>query len=251
MSATYLEVNNGKNQIIINDEYRNFKLHSVVPKVVSLFFNTRVAADDNGRMYLNFIKPVNEDCVIASAFARQVCMVYPHYRMHTHPQALSPESSGVDCYLFDNYTSRDTNSTGKIRAGLQVFNEQGQTLFDSDYPALRILDYIDIDINDCKPWQDPKDDRYLKFGNDILSRSYNVQSIAVCLLNSPPSPFGPSDGVYSAEYLGYDVSIKGGNTLTLGATWQTDITTKDALADAGVDSRLRLLVADVSNLRKS
>ena len=230
MSATYLEVNNDKNQIIINDEYRNFKLHSVVPKVVSLFFNTRVAADDSGRMYLNFIKPINEDCVIASAYARQVCMVYPHYRMHAHPQALSPESSGVDCYLFDNYTARDTNSTGKIRAGLQVFNEQGQTLFDSDYPALRILDYIDI---------------------DILSRSYNVQSIAVCLLNSPPSPFGPSDGVYSAEYLGYGVSIKGGNVLTLGATWQTDITTKDALADAGVDSRLRLLVADVSNLRKS
>lgn len=251
MSATYLEVNNDKNQIIINDEYRNFKLHSVVPKVVSLFFNTRVAADDSGRMYLNFIKPINEDCVIASAYARQVCMVYPHYRMHAHPQALSPESSGVDCYLFDNYTSRDTNSTGKIRAGLQVFNEQGQTLFDSDYPALRILDYIDIDINDCKPWQDPKDDRYLKFGNDILTRSYNVQSIAVCLLNSPPSPFGPSDGVYSAEYLGYGVSIKGGNVLTLGATWQPDITTKDALADAGVDSRLRLLVADVSNLRKS
>ena len=65
MSATYLEVNNDKNQIIINDEYRNFKLHSVVPKVVSLFFNTRVAADDSGRMYLNFIKPINEDCVIA------------------------------------------------------------------------------------------------------------------------------------------------------------------------------------------
>lgn len=247
MSATYLEVNNDKNQIIINDEYRNFKLHSVVPKVVSLFFNTRVAADDSGRMYLNFIKPVNEDCVIASAFGRQICMVHPHYRRFVYPSALSPEPSGVDCYLFDNYTPINVN---KIRAGLQISNEQGQIIFDSEYPALRLLDYIDIDINDCKPWQNPSDERYIKFGNDILTRSYNVKSIAVCLLNSPPSPFGPSDGVNSAEYLGYGVSIKGGNTLTLGATWQTTITTSDRLADAGVDSRLRLLVADVSDLKK-
>lgn len=247
MSATYLEVNNDKNQIIINDEYRNFKLHSVVPKVVSLFFNTRVAADDSGRMYLNFIKPVNEDCVIASAFGRQICMVHPHYRRFVYPSALSPEPSGVDCYLFDNYTPINVN---KIRAGLQISNEQGQIIFDSEYPALRLLDYIDIDINDCNPWQNPSDERYIKFGNDILTRSYNVKSIAVCLLNSPPSPFGPSDGVYSAEYLGYGVSIKGGNTLTLGATWQTTITTSDRLADAGVDSRLRLLVADVSDLKK-
>lgn len=247
MSATYLEVNNDKNQIIINDEYRNFKLHSVVPKVVSLFFNTRVAADDSGRMYLNFIKPVNEDCVIASAFGRQICMVHPHYRRFVYPSALSPEPSGVDCYLFDNYTPINVN---KVRAGLQISNEQGQIIFDSEYPALRLLDYIDIDINDCKPWQNPSDERYIKFGNDILTRSYNVKSIAVCLLNSPPSPFGPSDGVYSAEYLGYGVSIKGGNTLTLGATWQTTITTSDRLADAGVDSRLRLLVADVSDLKK-
>lgn len=247
MSATYLEVNNDKNQIIINDEYRNFKLHSVVPKVVSLFFNTRVAADDSGRMYLNFIKPVNEDCVIASAFGRQICMVHPHYRRFVYPSALSPEPSGVDCYLFDNYTPINVN---KIRAGLQISNEQGQIIFDSEYPALRLLDYIDIDINDCKPWQNPSDDRYIKFGNDILTRSYNVKSIAVCLLNSPPSPFGPSDGANSAEYLGYGVSIKGGNTLTLGATWQTTITTSDRLADAGVDSRLRLLVADVSDLKK-
>lgn len=247
MSATYLEVNNDKNQIIINDEYRNFKLHSVVPKVVSLFFNTRVAADDSGRMYLNFIKPINEDCVIASAFGRQICMVHPHYRRFVYPSALSPEPSGVDCYLFDNYTPINVN---KIRAGLQISNEQGQIIFDSEYPALRLLDYIDIDINDCNPWQNPSDERYIKFGNDILTRSYNVKSIAVCLLNSPPSPFGPSDGVYSAEYLGYGVSIKGGNTLTLGATWQTTITTSDRLADAGVDSRLRLLVADVSDLKK-
>lgn len=247
MSATYLEVNNDKNQIIINDEYRNFKLHSVVPKVVSLFFNTRVAADDSGRMYLNFIKPINEDCVIASAFGRQICMVHPHYRRFVYPSALSPEPSGVDCYLFDNYTPINVN---KVRAGLQISNEQGQILFDSEYPALRLLDYIDIDINDCKPWQDPSDERYIKFGNDILTRSYNVKSIAVCLLNSPPSPFGPSDGANSAEYLGYGVSIKGGNTLTLGATWQTTITTSDRLADAGVDSRLRLLVADVSDLKK-
>ena len=247
MSATYLEVNNDKNQIIINDEYRNFKLHSVVPKVVSLFFNTRVAADDSGRMYLNFIKPINEDCVIASAFGRQICMVHPHYRRSVYPSALSPEPSGVDCYLFDNYTPINVN---KVRAGLQISNEQGQIIFDSEYPALRLLDYIDIDINDCKPWQNPSDERYIKFGNDILTRSYNVKSIAVCLLNSPPSPFGPSDGVYSAEYLGYGVSIKGGNTLTLGATWQTTITTSDRLADAGVDSRLRLLVADVSDLKK-
>lgn len=247
MSATYLEVNNDKNQIIINDEYRNFKLHSVVPKVVSLFFNTRVAADDSGRMYLNFIKPVNEDCVIASAFGRQICMVHPHYRRFVYPSALSPEPSGVDCYLFDNYTPINVN---KVRAGLQISNEQGQIIFDSEYPALRLLDYIDIDINDCKPWQNPSDERYIKFGNDILTRSYNVKSIAVCLLNSPPSPFGPSDGVYSAEYLGYGVSIKDGNTLTLGATWQTTITTSDRLADAGVDSRLRLLVADVSDLKK-
>lgn len=247
MSATYLEVNNDKNQIIINDEYRNFKLHSVVPKVVSLFFNTRVAADDSGRMYLNFIKPINEDCVIASAFGRQICMVHPHYRRFVYPSALSPEPSGVDCYLFDNYTPINVN---KVRAGLQISNEQGQIIFDSEYPALRLLDYIDIDINDCKPWQNPSDERYIKFGNDILTRSYNVKSIAVCLLNSPPSPFGPSDGVYSAEYLGYGVSIKGGNTLTLGATWQTTITTSDRLADAGVDSRLRLLVADVSDLKK-
>lgn len=247
MSATYLEVNNDKNQIIINDEYRNFKLHSVVPKVVSLFFNTRVAADDSGRMYLNFIKPINEDCVIASAFGRQICMVHPHYRRFVYPSALSPEPSGVDCYLFDNYTPINVN---KVRAGLQISNEQGQILFDSEYPALRLLDYIDIDINDCKPWQNPSDERYIKFGNDILTRSYNVKSIAVCLLNSPPSPFGPSDGVYSAEYLGYGVSIKDGNTLTLGATWQTTITTSDRLADAGVDSRLRLLVADVSDLKK-
>ena len=247
MSATYLEVNNDKNQIIINDEYRNFKLHSVVPKVVSLFFNTRVAADDSGRMYLNFIKPVNEDCVIASAFGRQICMVHPHYRRFVYPSALSPEPSGVDCYLFDNYTPINVN---KIRSGLQISNEQGQIIFDSEYPALRLLDYIDIDINDCKPWQNPSDERYIKFGNDILTRSYNVKSIAVCLLNSPPSPFGPSDGANSAEYLGYGVSIKGGNTLTLGATWQTTITTSDRLADAGVDSRLRLLVADVSDLKK-
>lgn len=247
MSATYLEVNNDKNQIIINDEYRNFKLHSVVPKVVSLFFNTRVAADDIGRMYLNFIKPINEDCVIASAFGRQICMVHPHYRRFVYPSALSPEPSGVDCYLFDNYTPINVN---KVRAGLQISNEQGQILFDSEYPALRLLDYIDIDINDCKPWQNPSDERYIKFGNDILTRSYNVKSIAVCLLNSPPSPFGPSDGANSAEYLGYGVSIKGGNTLTLGATWQTTITTSDRLADAGVDSRLRLLVADVSDLKK-
>lgn len=247
MSATYLEVNNDKNQIIINDEYRNFKLHSVVPKVVSLFFNTRVAADDSGRMYLNFIKPINEDCVIASAFGRQICMVHPHYRRFVYPSALSPEPSGVDCYLFDNYTPINVN---KVRAGLQISNEQGQIIFDSEYPALRLLDYIDIDINDCKPWQNPSDDRYIKFGNDILTRSYNVKSIAVCLLNSPPSPFGPSDGANSAEYLGYGVSIKGGNTLTLGATWQTTITTSDRLADAGVDSRLRLLVADVSDLKK-
>ena len=247
MSATYLEVNNDKNQIIINDEYRNFKLHSIVPKVVSLFFNTRVAADDSGRMYLNFIKPVNEDCVIASAFGRQICMVYPHYRRFVYPSALSPEQSGVDCYLFDNYTPINVN---KVRAGLQISNEQGQIIFDSEYPALRLLDYIDIDINDCKPWQNPSDERYIKFGNDILTRSYNVKSIAVCLLNSPPSPFGPSDGANSAEYLGYGVSIKGGNTLTLGATWQTTITTSDRLADAGVDSRLRLLVADVSDLKK-
>lgn len=247
MSATYLEVNNDKNQIIINDEYRNFKLHSVVPKVVSLFFNTRVAADDSGRMYLNFIKPINEDCVIASAFGRQICMVHPHYRRFVYPSALSPEPSGVDCYLFDNYTPINVN---KIRSGLQISNEQGQIIFDSEYPALRLLDYIDIDINDCKPWQNPSDERYIKFGNDILTRSYNVKSIAVCLLNSPPSPFGPSDGANSAEYLGYGVSIKGGNTLTLGATWQTTITTSDRLADAGVDSRLRLLVADVSDLKK-
>lgn len=247
MSATYLEVNNDKNQIIINDEYRNFKLHSVVPKVVSLFFNTRVAADDSGRMYLNFIKPVNEDCVIASAFGRQICMVHPYYRRFVYPSALSPEPSGVDCYLFDNYTPINVN---KVRAGLQISNEQGQIIFDSEYPALRLLDYIDIDINDCKPWQNPSDERYIKFGNDILTRSYNVKSIAVCLLNSPPSPFGPSDGANSAEYLGYGVSIKGGNTLTLGATWQTTITTSDRLADAGVDSRLRLLVADVSDLKK-
>lgn len=247
MSATYLEVNNDKNQIIINDEYRNFKLHSVVPKVVSLFFNTRVAADDSGRMYLNFIKPINEDCVIASAFGRQICMVHPHYRRFVYPSALSPEPSGVDCYLFDNYTPINVN---KVRAGLQISNEQGQIIFDSEYPALRLLDYIDIDINDCKPWQNPSDERYIKFGNDILTRSYNVKSIAVCLLNSPPSPFGPSDGANSAEYLGYGVSIKGGNTLTLGATWQTTITTSDRLADAGVDSRLRLLVADVSDLKK-
>lgn len=247
MSATYLEVNNDKNQIIINDEYRNFKLHSVVPKVVSLFFNTRVAADDSGRMYLNFIKPINEDCVIASAFGRQICMVHPHYRRFVYPSALSPEPSGVDCYLFDNYTPINVN---KVRAGLQISNEQGQIIFDSEYPALRLLDYIDIDINDCKPWQNPSDERYIKFGNDILTRSYNVKSIAVCLLNSPPSPFGPSDGANSAEYLGYGVSIKGGNTLTLGATWQTAITTSDRLADAGVDSRLRLLVADVSDLKK-
>lgn len=247
MSATYLEVNNDKNQIIINDEYRNFKLHSVVPKVVSLFFNTRVAADDSGRMYLNFINPINEDCVIASAFGRQICMVHPHYRRFVYPSALSPEPSGVDCYLFDNYTPINVN---KVRAGLQISNEQGQIIFDSEYPALRLLDYIDIDINDCKPWQNPSDDRYIKFGNDILTRSYNVKSIAVCLLNSPPSPFGPSDGANSAEYLGYGVSIKGGNTLTLGATWQTTITTSDRLADAGVDSRLRLLVADVSDLKK-
>ena len=247
MSATYLEVNNDKNQIIINDEYRNFKLHSVVPKVVSLFFNTRVAADDSGRMYLNFIKPINEDCVIASAFGRQICMVHPYYRRFVYPSALSPEPSGVDCYLFDNYTPINVN---KVRAGLQISNEQGQILFDSEYPALRLLDYIDIDINDCKPWQNPSDERYIKFGNDILTRSYNVKSIAVCLLNSPPSPFGPSDGANSAEYLGYGVSIKGGNTLTLGATWQTTITTSDRLADAGVDSRLRLLVADVSDLKK-
>ena len=247
MSATYLEINNDKNQIIINDEYRNFKLHSVVPKVVSLFFNTRVAADDSGRMYLNFIKPINEDCVIASAFGRQICMVHPHYRRFVYPSALSPEPSGVDCYLFDNYTPINVN---KVRAGLQISNEQGQIIFDSEYPALRLLDYIDIDINDCKPWQNPSDERYIKFGNDILTRSYNVKSIAVCLLNSPPSPFGPSDGANSAEYLGYGVSIKGGNTLTLGATWQTTITTSDRLADAGVDSRLRLLVADVSDLKK-
>ena len=247
MSATYLEVNNDKNQIIINDEYRNFKLHSVVPKVVSLFFNTRVAADDSGRMYLNFIKPINEDCVIASAFGRQICMVHPHYRRFVYPSALSPEPSGVDCYLFDNYTHIKVK---KARAGLQISNEQGQIIFDSEYPALRLLDYIDIDINDCKPWQNPSDERYIKFGNDILTRSYNVKSIAVCLLNSPPSPFGPSDGANSAEYLGYGVSIKGGNTLTLGATWQTTITTSDRLADAGVDSRLRLLVADVSDLKK-
>ena len=247
MSATYLEVNNDKNQIIINDEYRNFKLHSVVPKVVSLFFNTRVAADDSGRMYLNFIKPINEDCVIASAFGRQICMVHPHYRRFVYPSALSPEPSGVDCYLFDNYTPINVN---KVRAGLQISNEQGQIIFDSEYPALRLLDYIDIDINDCKPWQNSSDERYIKFGNDILTRSYNVKSIAVCLLNSPPSPFGPSDGANSAEYLGYGVSIKGGNTLTLGATWQTTITTSDRLADAGVDSRLRLLVADVSDLKK-
>ena len=251
MGNTYLEVINDKNQITINDEYRNFKLHSIVPKVVSLYYNTRVAADDNGRMYLNFIKPNNEDCVIASAFGRQICMVYPHYRMHTHPQNLSPEPSGVDCYLFDNYTPMNTDSTGKVKSGMQIFNEQGQTLFDSDYPALRILDYIDIDINDCKPRQNPRDDYYLEFDNDILTRSYNVHSIAVCLLNSPPSPWGPSDGVYSAEYLGYGVSIKGGNTLTLGATWQTGIITQARLADANVDSRLRLLVADVSNLKKS
>lgn len=247
MSATYLEVNNDKNQIIINDEYRNFKLHSIVPKVVSLFFNTRVAADDSGRMYLNFIKPVNEDCVIASAFGRQICMVHPHYRRFVYPSALSPEPSGVDCYLFDNYTPINVN---KVRAGLQISNEQGQIIFDSEYPALRLLDYIDIDINDCKPWQNPSDERYIKFGNDILTRSYNVKSIAICLLNSPPSPFGPSDGANSAEYLGYGVSIKGGNTLTLGATWQTTITTSDRLADAGVDSRIRLLVADVSDLKK-
>lgn len=247
MGATYLEVNNDKNQIIINDEYRNFKLHSVVPKVVSLFFNTRVAADDSGRMYLNFIKPINEDCVIASAFGRQTCMVHPHYRRFVYPSALSPDPSGVDCYLFDNYTPMNVN---KIRAGLQISNEQGQIIFDSEYPALRLLDYIDIDINDCNPWQNPSDERYIKFGNDILTRSYNVKSIAVCLLNSPPSPFGPSYGANSGEYLGYGVSIKSGNTLTLGATWQTTITTPDRLADAGVDSRLRLLVADVSDLKK-
>ena len=247
MSVTYLEVNNDKNQIIINDEYRNFKLHSVVPKVVGLYFNTRVAIDDNGRMFLNFIKPVNEDCVIASAFGRQICMVYPHYRRFVYPSALPPEPSGVDCYLFDNYTPMNVT---KVRAGLRIANEQGQILFDSEYPALRLLDYIDIDINDCKPWQKPDDERYIKFGNDILTRSYNVKSIAVCLLNSPPSPFGPSDGVNSAEYLGYGVSIKGGNTLTLGATWQTGIITPNRLADAGVDSRLRLLVADVSDLKK-
>ncbi len=164
-----------------------------------------------------------------------------------YPSALSPEPSGVDCYLFDNYTPINVN---KVRAGLQISNEQGQIIFDSEYPALRLLDYIDIDINDCKPWQNPSDERYIKFGNDILTRSYNVKSIAVCLLNSPPSPFGPSDGANSAEYLGYGVSIKGGNTLTLGATWQTTITTSDRLADAGVDSRLRLLVADVSDLKK-
>lgn len=247
MSVTYLEVNNDKNQIIINDEYRNFKLHSIVPKVVGLYFNTRVAIDDNGRMFLNFIKPVNEDCVIASAFGRQICMVYPHYRRFVYPSALSPEPSGVDCYLFDNYTPMNVT---KVRAGLRIANEQGQILFDSEYPALRLLDYIDIDINDCKPWQKPDDERYIKFGNDILTRSYNVKSIAVCLLNSPPSPFGPSDGVNSAEYLGYGVSIKGGNTLTLGATWQNGIITQNRLADAGIDSRLRLLVADVSNLKK-
>lgn len=247
MSVTYLEVNNDKNQIIINDEYRNFKLHSIVPKVVSLYYNTRVAADDNGRMYLNFIKPINEDCVIASAFGRQICMVYPHYRRFVYPSALSPDSSGVDCYLFDNYTPMNVT---KVRAGLRIANEQGQIIFDSEYPALRLLDYIDIDINDCKPWQNPSDERYIKFGNDILTRSYNVKSIAVCLLNSPPSPFGPSDGANSSEYLGYGVSIKGGNTLTLGATWQTSITTSDRLADAGVDSRLRLLVADVSDIKK-
>lgn len=247
MSVTYLEVNNDKNQIIINDEYRNFKLHSIVPKVVSLHFNTRVAADDNGRMYLNFIKPINEDCVIASAFGRQLCMVYPHYRRFVYPSALPPEPSGVDCYLFDNYTPMNVT---KVRAGLRIANEQGQIIFDSEYPALRLLDYIDIDINDCNPWQNPDDERYIKFGNDILTRSYNVQSIAVCLLNSPPSPFGPSDGAYSAEYLSYGVSIKGGNTLTLGATWQTSVTHPDMLAGAGIDSRLRLLVADVSNLKK-
>ena len=247
MSVTYLEVNNDKNQIIINDEYRNFKLHSIVPKVVSLYYNTRVAADDNGRMYLNFIKPINEDCVIASAFGRQICMVYPHYRRFVYPSALSPEPSGVDCYFFDNYTPMNV---AKVRAGLRIANEQGQIIFDSEYPALRLLDYIDIDINDCKPWQNPSDERYIKFGNDILTRSYNVKSIAVCLLNSPPSPFGPSDGANSSEYLGYGVSIKGGNTLTLGATWQTSITTSDRLADAGIDSRLRLLVADVSDLKK-
>lgn len=247
MSVTYLEVNNDKNQIIINDEYRNFKLHSIVPKVVGLYFNTRVAIDDNGRMFLNFIKPVNEDCVIASAFGRQICMVYPHYRRFVYPSALPPEPSGVDCYLFDNYTPMNVT---KVRAGLRIANEQGQILFDSEYPALRLLDYIDIDINDCKPWQKPDDERYIKFGNDILTRSYNVKSIAVCLLNSPPSPFGPSYGANSAEYLGYGVSIKCGNTLTLGATWQTGIITPNRLADAGVDSRLRLLVADVSDLKK-
>lgn len=248
MSATYLEVNNDKNQVIINDEFRNFRLHSVVPKVVSIHYNTRVAADDNGRMYLNFIKPVNEDCVIASAFGRQTCMVYPHYRMYVYPQTLSPEPSGVDCYEFDNFMPMNVN---KVRAGLQISNEQGQIIFDSEYPALRILDYIDIDINDCKPRQNPRDDYYLEFDNDILTRSYNVQSIAVCLLNSPPAPFAPSYGANSGEYLCYGVSIKGGNTLTLGATWQSAITMPDRLADAGVDSRLRLLVADVSNLRKS
>lgn len=247
MGATYLEVNNDKNQIIINDEYRNFKLHSVVNKVVSLEFNTRVAADDNGEMFLNFIKPINDDCVITSAFGRQTCMVYPHYRRFVHPSELAPEPSGVDCYLFDNYTPMNVN---KERAGLRISDEQGQIIFDTEYPALRLLDYIDIDINDCKPWQKPSDERYIKFGNDILTRSYNVKSIAVCLLNSSPSPFGPSDGVNSAEYLGYGVSIKGGNTLTLGATWQTSIITPNILADAGIDSRLRLLVADVSDLKK-
>nr|DAP50679.1 MAG TPA: hypothetical protein [Caudoviricetes sp.] len=245
MSITCLEVNNDTNQVIINDEYRNFKLHSIARKVISLEFNTRVAADNDGNMYLNFIKPINEDCIIASAFGRQTCIVYPHYRRHVHPQILLPEQSGVDCYLFDNYTPMNVD---KVRAGLQVFNEHGEKLFDSEYPVLRLLDYIDIDINDCKPRQDPSDERYVKFTNDILTRSYDVKSIAVCLLNSPPSPFGPSDGVYSTEYLNYGVSIKNGNTLTIGATWQTEATTKDALADAKIDSRLRLLVADISNL---
>lgn len=248
MGYTHLEVYNDNNQVVINDQYRNFKLHNIVPKVASLYFNTRVAINNDGQMYLNFIKPLNEDCVIASAFSRQTCMVYPHYKMHTHPQNLSPDPSGVDCYIFDNYIPINVDKT---RAGLQVFNENGAILFDSEYPALRILDYIDVDMNVCKPFQDPSDERYIKFANDIITRSYDAKSIAVCVFNTPPSPFGPSDGVYSEEYLSYGVSIKNGNTLTLGSTWQPNVSAPDRVADADIDSRLRLLVADVSNLKKS
>lgn len=248
MGVTHLEVYNDNNQVIINDQYRNFKLHDIVPKVISVDFNTRVAIDNNGAMYLNFIQPINDDCVIAAAFGRQTCIVYPHYKRHAHPENLYPDPAGVNCYVFDNYIPIDVN---KNKAGLQIFGENGEVLFDSEYPALRLLDYIDIDINVCKPFQDPKNERYIKFANDIITRSYDVESIAVCLLNAPPSPFGPSDGVYSSEYLSYGVSIKNGNTLTLGATYQPEITRPDRLADAGIDSRLRLLVADVSNLKKS